>query len=257
MCLCVHRCVGVCGACVRKREVGTEDKKRNVVSAMAGFPTKGDWRSSPAGYVNEASVFVCLEANILFTCGKQKPDRVASLYLLWMCDACWSLHVKNMSHLSSEICAASMATRSSVDKEERRPWSFSAHARTHEHLPSRTPLRVLPSNDLARPKATTWGQTRSHSNPQTTGYHPKVASAWLDETSLWFLIHSFLFYHDLSGSQWGARSLSQLILGEGGAISWITCRQLFAGTHRTNCTYKVPAIHHIVVHMFLNLGREL
>lgn len=65
-------CVSVCVVHVRGNVVGTEDKKRNVVSAMARFPTEGDWCSSPTGYVNEASAFVCLEANIFFTCGKQK-----------------------------------------------------------------------------------------------------------------------------------------------------------------------------------------
>lgn len=122
---------------------------------MAVFPTNGDWCRSPAGYVNEASLFVCFEANFFyfFTCGKQKPtrDMVVLLYVLLMCYTCWSSHVNNMSRLSSAMRDAGMATRSSADKEHR-PWSFSAHTRTYEHLSSLTPLRALPSNDLAEQK---------------------------------------------------------------------------------------------------------
>lgn len=92
----------VCATHVRgKREVWVEDKKRNVVSAMAGFPTEGDWRCGPAGYVNEARVFVCLGANISFTCGekKNKPKIAVLLHLLAMCGACLSSHINNMCRL--------------------------------------------------------------------------------------------------------------------------------------------------------------
>lgn len=78
----------MCTAHVReKREVGPEDKKRIVVSAMAGFPTEGDWHRSPAGHVNEACVFVCLEANIYYFYTREKQNFISwfRFALLWMC----------------------------------------------------------------------------------------------------------------------------------------------------------------------------
>lgn len=77
--------------------------------------------ASPQDMLMKQRVCVFGSQFLFFTCGKQKPDIVISLYLLWMCDVCWSSHVNNMSRLSSAICAAGKTTRSRVHKRRTPP----------------------------------------------------------------------------------------------------------------------------------------
>lgn len=102
--------------------------------------------------------------------------------LLWMCDACSRMLKftcqQHIPFLLSHLRCWHGYTTASVDNQEngRTLALLCTRTRAHTHVfPASHPSGLLPSNDSATPKATARGQTRSHSEPQTTDYHPKVA----------------------------------------------------------------------------------
>lgn len=141
----------MCAACVRKHEVGPGDKKRNVVSAMAGFPTRGDWHRSAAGHVNEACAFVCLEADIVFTRERQNLILRFHFALLRMCDACGHMFKftcqQHVPFLLGHLRCWHGSTSASVDNPENGRTLVllcSARAHTQTHTRHHTPLGFCP-----------------------------------------------------------------------------------------------------------------